>query len=615
MLNMEQLLIKAAQYFDMNLKDLGIKQTIQKERLYKNKISSKKYTEIIHKILDNFNFPSKDSNIQKILADFECNYSYLSREIYSNFDEKRERELDWLLLKYFVIPYFAVNISKKFAQYNERIDVGLPGGLFWYLPFINKNKMKFPLNIVMDWWIDLFGNSKDKFYHANISTISPSTLKKWNNEFVLPDITSVQTLLKHDYAYDGCFECKDDCTAEDNFKLAVKFIKDKSITLEKLKDEIPNTYNFLDRLYNNELSEKEQGKFTSYIAKRWAKPSSEQIRELLIVSRVSQSIYKDLCQYYHVDINELQIEKNSIFQLIALYQYIYNTTTSLLGSIPYEISPLFEEYVHPIIKLQSNQKEALDNIMSIISNKLASGIIEPEIDEVILLLSRDDYLIKKAKNNINEEDVRISIQDSLEKNVLKVIYDIEKINSVQELRDYIKDISDSKLLFNIGQYLRGHNFLTNEKVHANREFALEIYLHYHKVATEIIHLKNAIPGILDLLTFPLFPRVNNKELSKKFIDELENIIDINSIREKNSLLQYKAYDAINNKNNQKALFLIKEFERDTQNLKLNEYIPELLFISENLKFLKKDRLFYKKLCKINRKHPQYANYMFKIYYY
>ena len=616
MLNTEQLLIKAAQYFDMNLKELGLKQTKQKERLYKNQLSDKKYLEIIDKILRNIKLLNINSKFKVILQDFLRHYSYLSKEIYGNYDDKREKEVDWLLLKHFVIPYFAVKISENFAEYDKRIDNGLPGGLFWYLPILRaNNKIDFPINTVMNWWIDLFGSSKDKFYHYNKSTISPYTLKKWNNELVLPDITTIQTLLNSDYSYNGYFEYNPSNTVEHNFKLALKFIEDKSISIDKLKDEIPNIDNIIDRLSANELSNEEQKKFILFIATRWAKPSSKQIEQLLIIARVSQAIYKELCLYYNINTNEFKIEKNSIFQLNSFYQYLYNIDTSFIAEIPYEISPLFEKYIQPITKLKNNQKEALDNIMSIISNKLASDKIKYDIDEIVLILSEDKYFKENAIKNIKEEDDRINNQSSYEEDVLKVINDIKNLNTILELRYYIVFITDCKLLYNVGSYFRGHNFLTNEKVYPNNQFALEVYLHYYKVATEEIHIKNAIPNILDLLTFPFFPRISKKELAQEFINKLGNLIDTISIRERISFLQYKAYHEINTKNTKKALLLIKEFELNTSNLKFDEYIPDLLFISENLEFVKKDKQFHKRLIKRNQKHPKHTLYNHKLYFY
>ena len=50
MLNTEQILIKVAQYFDLDLTRLGIKQSTEKSRLYKHQLTKETIEHIVNSI-------------------------------------------------------------------------------------------------------------------------------------------------------------------------------------------------------------------------------------------------------------------------------------------------------------------------------------------------------------------------------------------------------------------------------------------------------------------------------------------------------------------------------------------------------------------------------------
>lgn len=93
MLNIEQLLIKAAQYFDMNLKELKIKHTDQKKRFYKNHLLNETHSEIFENILTELDTLNINKEIAAIIYKFLYHYEYLQREIFSHFDEKDKKRL------------------------------------------------------------------------------------------------------------------------------------------------------------------------------------------------------------------------------------------------------------------------------------------------------------------------------------------------------------------------------------------------------------------------------------------------------------------------------------------------------------------------------------------
>lgn len=475
------------------------------------------------------------------------------------------------------MPYFAVNFSSKFGEYNARIDKGLPGGIFWYLPTlsIKKNKegeaskkIDFPINTIMNWWIDLTGYSKNKFYSINkLSSLSPNTLKKWNTELVTPDITSIKDLFKFDYEYNACFEYDAKNDIEFNFKSALAFIKSKSLSLEDLKNEIPNTDTIIDKLYYSSLMDDEDKKrFVTYIATRWAKPTPEQLEQLLTIAMFSQHMYKDICSYFGMDAKT--IIDNKVWELISQHNDIYNSLIELqMGKTP---SQNIDDIIL-INEFKMDAKGAADQIIAKISSDLAPNKYTPET----------------------------------EKQVFEAIEFLENTTSDAEEKEYILSIDNCDVLNNIGEYFQGHNYLTDKSITPNTKRAFLIFKQYVDISKTELHIKVSLSHLLNLLTFPLYPKYMTKGHVGEYLELLESKIDNNSYRERLSMLQFHGYYQMNIGNNTKALAIIKQFMNESSSLKPQEYVSELLFFAESLEFIQDNKKLFRKLQSRNKKHPRY----------
>lgn len=613
MLNTEQFLIKTAEYFDLNLTKLGIRRSAEKTRLYKRQLIKETIEHIMHNIYKEIDLLTINSHMKDIIDEFMNHYDYITKEIYGAYDEKREKEIDWLLLKHFVVPFFAIQMSQNTSFYNDKIDKGLPGGDFWYLPIFdsNRSRISFPLNKLMRWLIDLHGGSNQNFYFLekykfnedNEFNISDSTLKDWHDNFVIPKLETIKEFASFNFQYDGIFVKNN----EDPFKSAIDFIESKSLTIAKLKLEIPNKDNILDRLYSDTLTNEEKERFVLYIEERWNKPTSKQIEWLFTISRVSQKCYKDLCSHFNVKIQDVSIDNNKILQLASHFAFIYNTEIELKMNGNSEILELFGLYIHNIKRIKENKKEGLDLILGSISQEMVLYKDNFNIDEVVLISSKNEKSKNKAIINLEMKKRNKEKNKIQEQLIYQAIEDIEKITQEEQIFKYINIIEDNFVLHNIGDYFQGNNYLTNKQIEPNLFYALTIHVQYSRVANTSLDKLNAYSKVVNLLTFPYYPRMLEKTDVDIWLNELNKITEASDNRGQLIILSYKVYHLINQKNNVEIISLIEKFIELTKNMKTNEYNPQVLFVTQDYLQNIKNQKVYKKLKKINEKHPLYSN--------
>lgn len=321
MLNLKQLLVKAAQYFDMNLKELLIKESIQKVRFKTEENSDEKYYKIVDGIFEKIYKLNINKDIEAILYDLMDYYLDIYVALDNKLEGKKDREVNLLVLEKFIIPFLAV----RMAEYSiKQADIGPLSDKFWYLPIIDsKGKIKSPINTIMVWLMELYGKTNTEFYEDGPSSISMSTLKSWKNTLVLPDSELIEQVVNFDYKYSGCFLLNLNDSIENQFKLAVEFNRDKYISIEQLKLEVPNTNNFLDRLKSNLLTNEEKKLFISYIATRWSNPPKKLLNDVFMIARASQAAYKELCKYFNVKASD--IHGNKPLELIKQYKRVFNS--------------------------------------------------------------------------------------------------------------------------------------------------------------------------------------------------------------------------------------------------------------------------------------------------
>ncbi len=623
MLNFEQLLIKAAQYLDFDLEKLQIKQTVQKRRIITRDNLKEKYDEILHSLLQEIHYFEANPDLKDIVYEFLNDYDYVQREIYGTYEPKLEKRYDWLLLKYFVIPYFAFSLSRHFTHYDDRIDRGLPGGEFWYLPKLENKKLIFPLKRIMKWWIDLFGGSNENFYNAipiesDITADAPddlkndlkemderrNLLKSWHDKFVIPSMRNIEKYSEQQVDYRGVFTTCSEASIQEQFNDATNFIKNvKKLNLDDLKLEFPNPDNLLDRL-EEAIDIEEKERFVTYVKDRWQKPTQEQLKSILITTSVSQSAYKDLSKYFDSDGNSNNLSKNKLLQLCTLYSELYNFATEYYYGISEEglnQYTLYIDYLRSFFESKS-KKELLDRIISQISKEIVKDDFHLTVDEVLVLKSNPDQIDKEALERIGIKHSQKKKDEESEKLLLKTIHQIEHSKDRSEIESMIKTLDDFQHAVNAGQYFEGHNHLTDKIVNPRIDLSLKIYKHTFSIATTPFEKSYASIAIINLATFPLFYRLLYKEEVEYWFEQCAKYADSSNERYYLILLTKKAFHEVLQKNHTNAVSMIVEFLDKTKQMKIEDYNPELLCIGERVAKEIKNRKLEKILKKRNKHH-------------
>ncbi|WP_345990328.1 hypothetical protein WCX18_05210 [Sulfurimonas sp. HSL1-2] len=632
MLNLEQILIKAAQYLDLDLNRLAIKQTPQKRRFIARDNLKEKYDEVLQNLLQEIYYFNAHPVLKDIVYEFLEDYEYVQRELYSTYNQSLEKKYDWLLLKHFVVPYFAYLLGRYFSQYADRIDKGLPGGEFWYLPKIKNKKIIFPLNMVLNWWIDLYGGTNEDFYAAmplensRQETSSENfasdfkemdqrrnVLKSWHDKFVIPDMSSIHKYASEKLNYQGLFIRHTDKSLEEQFEDACTFVKDvKTLTLDDLKREFPNPNNLLGRLEEN-LEAPEKEKFVSYVHDRWQEPMSKQLSSILTSVRVIQSAYKYLSNYFESDMKSPDIEQNRILQLCGLFSKVHNLTSeyyygdSIENLNPYAL--YYKDYVACFFE-NENKKEMLDRIISYISKEVGQDNFHYSVDELLLFGPEIANVNLQAAQRLSEKKARIESEKADEKRLLEVLFAIQGSQDGAFIDLQLKSLENFHSVVNLGECFEGNNFLTNEFVFPNLHLAMKAYYHAFAIAQSDFERTYAAIAIINLATSPFHPRLLKKEEVDYWFEQCTGCDDMGMERDYLIHLTQKAFHEILQKKHQNAVPMIVEFMNKTRRLKDNEYRPELLCVGEKVAKLLKNRKLEQELKKRNAHHKPCKVYIY-----
>jgi len=335
MLNNEQLLIKIMELLDFDLKDIKLKQTLQKERFYTQEESNTKYKEHIELIFKSLNLDEQNKEFIDIFSELLFLYNIIYQKLlYYSLIEGYEKKLNWIILKRLVIPFLAYKFAKLDNKYNNRIDKNMPGGLFWYLPDMREYKnIKMPINYLMEWWLDLYGNNlsslcneiDDSNNEERAMSGSLNILKEWKTKDKLPKRSTLINYLDTTIKYLGIFNQNKANDIDKEYERVIDFIKNKqNLSIENLKNEIP--YNSLvDEIFIEKkvISQNNKKRFIQFISERWSIPSKNSLKTKFIVGRSVHKLYRDLISYFNFK-NSNDLEENKVIQLI--YQYLASST-------------------------------------------------------------------------------------------------------------------------------------------------------------------------------------------------------------------------------------------------------------------------------------------------
>lgn len=333
MLNTEEILIKLMQLLDFDMKEIKLKQSSEKKRFSTNEESFDKYSEHINLIFKKLSIEDKKSELVNIFRDLLFLYNNLYVKLFPLSSPDSDKKLNWIILKRLVIPYLALRFATLDSDYGTRIDKNLSGGRFWYLPDITEyNKLKLPMEYLMNWWIDLYGKSLDrmcieldeKSLNEDRPIESKNTIKQWGKG-TLPDKKSIEEHCSIELNYHGIFIPNEKDKINEKFQSAIEFVRnEKKISIENLKHEIP--YNSLvDKIFitKENITKEEKLNFITFIKERWAIPSCDKLIKVFFIGRSIQDLYKRLVKHFDFK-NVADIENNKIVQLVYHYQFLYN---------------------------------------------------------------------------------------------------------------------------------------------------------------------------------------------------------------------------------------------------------------------------------------------------
>lgn len=333
MLNNEEILVKLMQLLDIDMKDIKLKQSSEKKRFITQEESYIKYSDHMTLILKKLNIDKQNNELIKIFTDLLFLYNNLYVKLFPLSSKYTDKKLNWIILKRLVVPFLALRFANLDCDYGSRIDKNLSGGRFWYLPDVTQyNKLKLPMEYLMNWWLDLYGKNIDslcteldeKNNNDNKAIESKNTIKQWFQKSI-PDRKSIEKYCSIQLEYKGVFIVNINDNIEDKFLSAIEFVRNKKkISVENLKHEIP--YNSLvDEIFieNKSISNEEKDNFVTFIKERWQKPSSDKLIKSFFIGRSIQDLYKRVIKYFNFK-DSSDIEDNKIVQIIHHYQLLYN---------------------------------------------------------------------------------------------------------------------------------------------------------------------------------------------------------------------------------------------------------------------------------------------------
>ena len=333
MLNREEILIKIAQIFDVDMKTINLKQSSQKERFKTLEESSKKFQEHLYLLYKELNFDDANPKLLDIFKDLLYLYEQIEMKLLYRLDEKYEKKLNWILLKRLVVPYLAYRFANLDTDYNNRIDKNMSGGDFWYLPDLPKrNKIKMPVEKLMKWWLDLYGKGLDSLCNEidedsleNQAFVSKNILNPWLYKGILPDRRTLKSYLNKNIIYRGIFQKNQVNKVSLEFERVKKFLKNKGLTSEILKDEIPEA-TLIDKIFEtkNSILKREKKYFIQLISERWVEPNKESLISKFLIARAVQDVYNKLIKYFDIPKDSIDIEENKVLQLNYQYRILYN---------------------------------------------------------------------------------------------------------------------------------------------------------------------------------------------------------------------------------------------------------------------------------------------------
>lgn len=246
----------------------------------------------------------------------------------------------------FVVPFLAVNLF-DYQRNDSRLESGMPGGKFWYLPLLvlpdstdEKPHFKWPVNALLEWWENLLGCELTS--HASLLCApgdNPDNARRqvhaWRHEDRPPDQTTIERWCKVSWAdkYAGTFADDASLPLNERWNRCRAFLVKKGLhdtTRNWLEGVRGKPREMFQKQYRGELLEREilpfkQTPFAAFfnlsdpiaaglpvaelierIAERYAQPTNDQLKARLIIAAAFQRAFTQLVETQGIK-NALQI--------------------------------------------------------------------------------------------------------------------------------------------------------------------------------------------------------------------------------------------------------------------------------------------------------------------
>ncbi|MFT7404931.1 ankyrin repeat domain-containing protein [Zhongshania sp.] len=262
------------------------------------------------------------------------------------------RQVLWYTAGYIYMPGLGRRVA--FWQLEQPLDIGMPGGHFWYLPEVQKVDdqpvLKMPVAQVVEWLLDLLGESittittelgggivagenfgresgvevesMQRTLHLWLNGQTP-TVKTINKYF--PDSTKLKFL--------GALKIDESGELNERFQQARDFVLKKKITVKEMALQIPiSEIAIIENILNSPIDAIDctlKERFLNLLKDRYSAPTLQTIRRRLLIARAVQDGYRSLVtallgsdfDYKCADQNE-----NKVLQLIAIFRQSHNLT-------------------------------------------------------------------------------------------------------------------------------------------------------------------------------------------------------------------------------------------------------------------------------------------------
>lgn len=277
---------------------------------------------------------SKHDLINNIFYDYQ---SHKAIELGIFTSRASQRKIVWHYLARFLVPTLARH--SVFWQVESRLDVGMPGGRFWYLPAVDcpfrPTQLLLPIQQVLNWLIDLIGDSPTSIANTIVegmrafdsTDVVLKNLYNWKTAKSTPEISSIINTFPDEVEihFQGSFEL-DDKSPE--YEQALAFVQAKGLPASALQHEIAIREDVLERVLRRQCTLEEQDIFVREIALRYQTPSIKTVRLRLLLARATQEGYEKLVKFLTpgVDKQCFDLNTNKTLQLIQLYNDVYNRT-------------------------------------------------------------------------------------------------------------------------------------------------------------------------------------------------------------------------------------------------------------------------------------------------